>query len=196
MTRDRESGTTLVELLVAISILAIISFALTEAVMQALRTLDGTARRYGESIDAQSLAASFGPDIQSADRVEAPFAADPSDPCAPASGAPLLLLRWTDGSVAKQASYTLEAATGSERHLVRRYCEADSRASDPPVFRLVRQHAVASLVPPEAPEPAVTCSPGPACSAQPDAVTMTITYPRPPRPDPETFVATGSRRAR
>lgn len=193
MKREKEAGTTLVELLAAISIMAIISFALTEAVVQALRTLDGTATRYGESIDAQSLAASFGPDIQSADRVEAPFTPDGTDPCTPSSGSPLLLVTWTDGSVVKQASYTLEAASGNQRHLVRRYCEADSRLPDT-AARLVRQHAVASLVPPEAPEPQVTCAPAP-CSPQPDQVTMTITYPRPPQ-SPESFVATGSRRAR
>ena len=177
MTRD-EAGMTIVELLVALTILSIISFALTESVVQALRTADVTAKRYGESIDAQLLAASFGPDVQSSDEVDTSSAG--GDACAPQP--PILLLRWTDGSISKQASYILEAGSGPERHLVRRYCEGG---------RVVRQHAVASFVAPDRSDPVtVSCPPDPSCTSAPRAVSMAITD-----ASGYTFTATGSRRA-
>lgn len=184
MNRDSEAGTTLVELLVAISILAIISFALTESVIQALRTADGTANRYGESIDAQLLAASFGPDVQSAAQVETPFPSS-VDPCSVASGTNVLRLSWTDGSVAKQSTYTLEATSGPQRHLVRRYCEADSRAADTSLH-LVRQHTVASFVAADAAEPVVVTCDGTPCRTVRMSITDASGY---------TFTATGSRRS-
>ncbi len=65
MTAD-EGGFTLVELIVAISILAIITVAVTEAALIGLRTTDATTQRVTESAGAQNAANYFLTDAQSA----------------------------------------------------------------------------------------------------------------------------------
>lgn len=158
----------------AVAIMGIISYALTESVIQALRTTDGTTFRYAESLDAQTLAVSFVTDIQGSESVEAP-AAQGGD-CA-GSTTPLLRVERTDSGVQKMATYTLEAPSAVERHLIRRYCEKDLKTTGPAnplAFVLVREHVVANFVAPAGPDPTLTCAPGP-CGAHPRTVTMSVT---------------------
>lgn len=163
---------TVVELLVAVTILSAISYVLTESIVQALVTADTTARRIGESVDAEGLAATFGPDVQSADQVWSP-ATGFDDACAVVP-APILRLGWADGPVTRIVTYTLGAPSGGERHLTRRACEADGQ-SDDPSLQLVREHVVARFVAADGTPVVVTCDPGPPCPDAPRSVAMALT---------------------
>jgi prepilin-type N-terminal cleavage/methylation domain-containing protein len=114
MRRD-DAGFTLVELLVVIVILGIITPVLTESVILALRTTDGTAASISHSVASSALGSSFSRDVQSADQVST------SDTSCAASPV-LISLSWTDQGSLKTASYALEPATGTEQDVVRWFC--------------------------------------------------------------------------
>ena len=102
----REAGFTLIELLVTVSIVGIISTALTEAVMITLRTADATEHRLVESSGASLLSTYLVPDTQSA----ASVTTTPGANCA--NGNAIVSLSWTDPStppVTKSASYACSA---------------------------------------------------------------------------------------
>lgn len=113
-SRRGQHGFSLTELLVVTTILGIIGFALTEAVILGLRTTDGTAASSSRSSATQALASYFTDDAHSAELVSN---TDPA--CA---GQPVLLrLTWTDG-VARTVSYGLDPVVGDEQDLVRWSC--------------------------------------------------------------------------
>lgn len=119
MSRQREGGFTLVELLVAITVLVLITGPLTTAFVVALRTTDEATERLSLAHDLQISAATFASDIHSATGV---WVTDPAPACNPAGGSTVLLLGWTAGPTSHLVHYTLVSA-GGEKRLVRQHCE-------------------------------------------------------------------------
>lgn len=106
-----ERGLTLIELLVAVTILGLIIAAVTSSLFVGLRTTDDSAGRYAESHDAQLTQVHLPPDIQSATTVVVPPPSNTS--CSGVSN--VLALQWTEGGTTYTAAY---AQVGSE---LRRY---------------------------------------------------------------------------
>src|SRR5689334_1254760 len=114
MKTRSERGFTLIELIVAITILTIIGAAITESLIIGLRTTDNTNTRLGASSDAGLLATYFGSDAQSASDVS-------TSDTACGGVVPVVRLLWTDpGETApgtRVVAYDLVAGS-----LVRRSC--------------------------------------------------------------------------
>jgi prepilin-type N-terminal cleavage/methylation domain-containing protein len=110
-----EGGFTLTELLVAITILGIISGALAIAFVVTGRSSSDTTQRFKESHDAQIASAYLATDVQSAKQIT-------SATCgAPGGLAPLVNFSYDGGS--SIASY-LYGSDGAEQQLRRRFCDA------------------------------------------------------------------------
>lgn len=123
--RDGEAGFSLVELLAVIGILAIIGFALTEAVILGLRTTDSTAASSSRAVAAQTLASYFTGDAHSAEKVSTTEAV----PCA--DGPVFLHLTWTDATVSRAVSYGLDPPVGPEQELKRWSCTGGMQDLNP-----------------------------------------------------------------
>lgn len=170
-----EAGFTLIELLAVISILGIISFALTEAVILGLKTTDATANDSFRSAGVQALQSFFTSDAQSATLVST---ADPAPQCAPAAATPrvFLHLSWNDQGKARDVSYSLEddiPAVAGQSEVVRWSCSGDGAPDKRMLGRLNYDSAVA-------PELA-QCRPV-ACQAMPsrfDTITLKVPTDRP-----------------
>lgn len=116
--RTAESGVTLVELLVAVAVLGIISYALTESLMLGLRTSDGTAANISSSIASRTVSSYLSDDVHSSTSVHAGWVDCPStDP-----GGVVLALGWTDQGVSERVLYALEPPNGANQSLVRWSC--------------------------------------------------------------------------
>lgn len=111
-----DDGFTLVELMVAVVILAIISGALASAFVVTFRTADEANDRLALAHDVQISTAAFASDVQSADQV---WTADPAPVCGPAGGR--LHLRWLDGTTLNLVTYAAVTTSGEDR-LVRHRC--------------------------------------------------------------------------
>lgn len=134
--RHDETGFTLVELLLVITILGIIGFALTESVIIGLRTTTSTEEQVRGSLDRQRLATYFVPDVQSAQKLatgDSPLA------CRPNGASPLLTAFGIDRGVTKTASYYLVEAPPEAPKLLRRTCELDNLATPPAAGRQTEQ---------------------------------------------------------
>lgn len=140
MKARAEHGVTLIELLVAITILGILMAAITSSIIVGLRTTDETGQRLAESHDAQLVQVYFPNDVASATDISLT-----DNACA--SAPPVVRFRWVDAGVTKIASYVL-AISGTERRLTRVYCEDGVEVRSFPVA-----HHVGSA------DPVVTCSP-------------------------------------
>lgn len=115
--RGDEGGFTLIELLAVISILGIITFVLTESLILALKTTDGTIAQVSRSAAIQILEPYFTGDAQSAET------ADTAPTCGSAPA--FLHLRWhEEGGGAKDVSYALVPpdASDGEQELIRWTC--------------------------------------------------------------------------
>ena len=120
-----EAGFTLVELIVSVLILGIVGAAVTQSIIVALRTTDGSVTRISGAVASEALTSYFAADAQSADEV-----ADPAAPaCATGDPAGVFLrLSWTDEGT-RVAEYSLEPATGPEQDVVRWFCVEGSSPS-------------------------------------------------------------------
>lgn len=107
--RGGESGFSLVELIVVISILGIIGVVLTEATIIGFRTTDAVANDLSRSVAVQALQSVFTGDVQSARLVSSE---DPAPACATTPGV-FLHLSWADQGLARDVSYSLEADAGT-----------------------------------------------------------------------------------
>ena len=169
-----QRGLTLVELLAAITILGVISFALTESIIVGLRTTDGTAANISGSIGTQSAASYFSGDAQSADEVSngwtgCPGTADP--------GGVFLHMGWTDqddlgATTTRSVNYAFDppSPTATEMQLIRWSCDGISGAASSRNLGLFTRKV-------DDPLPvSVTCDgvPCPVTPAAPDQITMTI----------------------
>lgn len=167
MRAPDERGFTLVELLVAISILGVVMGAVSAAIIVGLKTTDGTITRLSESHDTQISTAYISGDAQSAQGVTQNVA---GDSCSGTGATALVRFTWADSvdtttDVAKTAAYVV-VATGAGRELHRRYCEGSSLTSD-----VVLTHNLHPST-----DPAVVCVP--VCSgspSRPDSVKITVT---------------------
>lgn len=161
MNTPDERGFTLVELIVAVSILGVVMGAITAAIVVGLKTTDDTITRLSESHDTQISTAYFNGDAQSAESVELSV----NDPCIGENV--LALFSWTDPhvtpAVAKTASYVITTpASGRELH--RRYCEGSALKSDVVVAHNLHPTAA----------PSISCTPS-CLDVAGRSVTMTVT---------------------
>src|SRR5258706_9554580 len=102
VARD-DAGFTLIELVVTLSILGIVITALATAVFVGLKTAGLAESRYLESHDGQIMSIYFSVDAASATGVRKDVTT-----CAEAATAgetSVVFLKWTEGGVAKAASY-------------------------------------------------------------------------------------------
>jgi prepilin-type N-terminal cleavage/methylation domain-containing protein len=111
-----EAGFTLVELLAVVTILALISFALTEAFIVGLKTTDKNTENLSRSVAVQTLQSYFTADAQSAKLVSA---TDPT--CATTPGV-FLHMSWTDQGRDRDVSYSMEPDGPGNAELVRWSC--------------------------------------------------------------------------
>lgn len=161
MRAHRESGFTLVEVLVVTVILALILPVMGSAIVASLRASGGTIDRLGVSQDAKLAGVNLVPDIQSADSVSTTAAG-----CAAgvAGATHVVSFAWNEDGVAVAVTYQREDTSASgvltARRLRRYVCrDAVLQASAVTVMQHVSDTA-----------PAVTCAPS--CGAQPRTVTL------------------------
>lgn len=126
--RRNEAGFTLVELLIAISIIGMIMGAISVAFIVSLRVTDETQSRLEESHAADLTSAYFVSDFQSAETLEAT--------CGPA-GEAILQFSWTDPGPTqgsgddepRAVSYVVETQDG-EKRLNRYFCVGADTAGE------------------------------------------------------------------
>jgi prepilin-type N-terminal cleavage/methylation domain-containing protein len=203
-----DSGVTLIELLVALTILAVIIAPLASAVIVYLRNTKATTDRMAESHDAQIAAAYFAHDVQSVgmrDWSAAPFPTIPSIELAVAMNAtpygcgtdatPVLArFVWDDPAVGaptlRSASYVVKQVDG-ERQLRRVVCS--------PAGAVFSEVVLAHNVDPAtAPTVACTDAAGTAMACDtatlPASVTLTLVVRAPGDDSPYTVTLVGQRR--
>jgi type II secretory pathway pseudopilin PulG len=119
-----EAGFTLVEVMLASAMSAIITAVIATAVIVSLRNADATGNRLAVSHDAQIAQSWFTTDAQSADGVDTDFGG--TGACG--SSTPVVVLRWTSRAAYPPSDYrvvtygvNIDGPTG-ERQLVRESC--------------------------------------------------------------------------
>jgi len=167
--RRSEAGFSLVELLVTISILGVIGFVLTEAVILGFKTTDATTNDLSRSVAVQALQSYFTGDAHSATLVST---VEPVPRCAASPGV-FLHLSWTEQGKARSVSYSLEddsPPVAGQHELVRWSCIAGGSRDKRMLGRL-------SFDPAGGPPDLVRCD-GAACSATPSGpTTVTLRIP-------------------
>lgn len=169
--RSDEQGMTLVEVLLSVTILAVIIGPIAASVMLGLMTSAGTRERVADSASSQLVSAYFMTDVQSSDTVTVPSPAD----AAPCGGTGVVLqLDWDDPApepgqpTSTAVSYVERLSSDSnQRELHRVECLDGVETSDATV--------VFAMVP--SLPPTVTCAPS-SCSATPSmprTVSLTVT---------------------
>jgi prepilin-type N-terminal cleavage/methylation domain-containing protein len=196
LTRD-DRGLTLIEVLVAVTILSIIIVPLSDAMIGFVRNTDATTRRMIETHDLQIATAYFAQDIQSLgvrDWSSPTFALqqsidNPSYPCTGA-GTSVISLAWDDlASVSApptvvRVSYVVRDV-GGEHQLRRLLCRGSATVESDIV---VVHNLVGS--------PARACTSPTTCTSAsvPQRVTLTVTVKHPANTTSITLTLTGQRR--
>jgi prepilin-type N-terminal cleavage/methylation domain-containing protein len=123
--RADEAGFTLVEVMLASTISAVITSVIATAVIVSLRNADATSNRLSVSHDAQIAQSWFTTDAQSADGADTDFSG--TGTCG--SSTPVLVLRWASRAAFPPNDYrvvtygvNVDGPTG-ERQLVRESCQ-------------------------------------------------------------------------
>jgi prepilin-type N-terminal cleavage/methylation domain-containing protein len=146
-------GFTLIELVISVTVLALIMGSLTSASVFFLQHGQDASLRFADDTSIRSAISLFTTDTQSAETVTVP---DPA-PCGSSSSA-LATLTWTDGGTIFRASWSTQTS-GTTTTLVRRRCTGTT---------LVSTLLVADVLS----APSVTCAPS---CANASTVTMTGT---------------------
>lgn len=165
--RDRpDAGFTLVELLLAVSVMLVIIVPLTNIFVLGLQTASGGLQDTTNSADAQALAGFFDTDVTNAETVSTT-----STSCG--GTGTVLLLAWTDGSKSVQVAYRVLADPAMQ---------AELNVSSP-IDRLERVRCVDSIEADSTlvarsvlrtPAVSVTCDGGSCTSPTPRRVEMTV----------------------
>jgi prepilin-type N-terminal cleavage/methylation domain-containing protein len=190
----RDDGFTLAELLVAITILGIISIPISVAVTTGLRSLGRSDDRADDSRSALISAAYFATDVANANTVVK------NDANACGGGTAIVSVSWSDaangvgGAVNNKASYVYDTSVSANKKLLRKYCANGTSTA---------QTSVAGIS--LGSSPVVTCYDSGnvvnATCASPEWVKMVVTQapvaPSPDNPTPTayTFTLEGTRRA-
>lgn len=184
-----ERGVTLVEVLVAITILVIIMVPLGNAMISFYRNSDETNGRLSESHDAQIAAAYFTQDVQSLGRrdygvtgfglqqsIEVSVASDGGlFPCAPGSPEAVVRFLWDDTTAGVvRVSYVVQTV-GTERQLHRITCIGSSAVSSD----LVLAHNLDPSATVGPPACATSCVGGGGAPAVPQWVKLALTLKSP-----------------
>lgn len=152
-----EEGMTVIEIIVAFMVLAVIIAPLSTSVLLGMSSAERASQRTTDTTDQQILSSYFVHDVQSADDVQTASAT-----CGASVGTPALRLHWVDpvGSVDKIAAYVVT----SDNELHRVYCEAGST-----VNTVVVVHSLSS-----APSPKCDGAACPAAGGTPREVSMHV----------------------
>jgi prepilin-type N-terminal cleavage/methylation domain-containing protein len=209
--RRGDHGFTIVELLVAITILGVITVPLGNVVISYLRSTDATTARLIESHDAQISSAYWAQDVASIgvhspanpfgliQSVETGVAYISSlYPCGTAGTTPIVSLAWDDASgpgvtatLVRVAYVVVPTATGpTELHRLR--CNGSAEV----VSDVILAHDLDPSTPPTVacPTTVAECTPGPPTTV-PKTVQLTLTIKDPQNPGPAWVVRlTGQRR--
>lgn len=159
----------------SISILGIISFVLTEAVISGLKTTDGTASRISGAVASQTLASYFSRDAQSAQTVATDTECMNRDSSSTTASV-VIRLTWNDQGTERTASYGLDPAAGDEQELLRWSCtNSDATNYDRRVIghfsrKSSPDQPVVATCDPDGPGP----EPPAACSGAPRTITLTL----------------------
>jgi prepilin-type N-terminal cleavage/methylation domain-containing protein len=196
--RSDDRGLTLPEVMIAITILAIIVVPLTEALIGFVRNTDATTRRMNESHDIQLASTYFTRDIQklgvrdwsSATLTLLQSVNNPTYPCT-GPGTPVLSLAWDDPTTVSGPPTVIRVTylvrdVGTEHQLRRLLCRGSATVESD----IVVAHNLVGT-----PGPAV-CEPSPctgAGNAVPQRVSLTVTVKDPAGPSPTTVTLTGQR---
>ena len=136
LRRDAEAGFTLIEMLVAVTVLGIIIVPLGMAISLGFRATVSTQQKLASAQDAQAISAYFPADVQSVD----PSGVNPTDsvnesvcptnPSDPRQEYPLALFVWNQdlGVNGQTVVRYIARGQGANSQLVRRYCETTSTA--------------------------------------------------------------------
>jgi prepilin-type N-terminal cleavage/methylation domain-containing protein len=190
-----DDGFTLVELLLAISILGIVVAPIGLAMMTSLSIIGRSEQRFTDSRSSLIAAAYFSNDVASARAIQT------DDAAACGGGTAVISLSWADASgtttapVNNEVSYVMDAATPTNKKLVRRYCANGTVVTN-------RSNAAVSL----GPSPTVSCFAAgnvvdATCGPSTRRVQMLVTAaPNSPissdqTPTPYSFVLVGTRRS-
>lgn len=120
--RSREQGFTLVELMLAIAILAIIAAPLSMAFMTGLRFLGRSDEKLNDSRSSLISAAYFAGDVASANAILL------NDPSACGGGSAVVSFNSSDASAGvgapanNEASYVIDSSDPTNTRLLRKYC--------------------------------------------------------------------------
>jgi prepilin-type N-terminal cleavage/methylation domain-containing protein len=134
-----EAGFTLIELVVAVSILAVVMGALSGVFITLLRIAPTTASTYSDSHDAQLAGTNWTTDVESAEQVLA------DTPCRdPVGGADLLgAFQWTtpDGTV-KVVAYRRRPGPTVQEDVIRTFCTQAQGSRPVPQVSAIVAHQV------------------------------------------------------
>jgi hypothetical protein len=144
-SRRSDEGFTLVEVVVAMTVLVLIIAPLTMALVSLFMNTNGLTRNLGQSNDAQQIAAAWVSDVQSLDSAGPNNVPDcnGNTGTTPATDTPLVTFSWDNASagagqstvvVPKSATWWI-TGSNQDAKLVRRYCESG---------QLVKETTVAS----------------------------------------------------
>lgn len=190
MTPERESGFTLVELLVTIVITGIIIGVITEALIQGFRTTDATSARVARSSAVQAFTSAVTDDVQRAETVAALSAAVSESDCVTADDGRFLRLAWSAGTDSRTAVYALDPTSDGGHDLIRWLCVGTAS----PVARVLGHIADAAGSPPPVTVACKTLSTDPTTTdcpstpGSPDTVVLSIRIDPAPLPPSELTV--------
>jgi prepilin-type N-terminal cleavage/methylation domain-containing protein len=165
----REAGFTLLELIVAITIMGIIILPLTLAMVTGLTTTIDAQQRLSASRSPLFTSAFFSRDAQSA--AKGGIDNNPSNPPGCGTGTNVISFTWKTTAPAAvhnyAASYSLHGS-GASQTMTRTFCDNGSTSTA----------TLAPVLGSGSPAATATCSPGCSAASLPRTITITVTKPK------------------